>query len=81
MCFHVLWTKTTVVYVTSSYDILYLHTSTPFCQQGKQCTTTVGNNRYKLSVCEVVGSSKRYRWRQEITTQDEKIVEKRSFEQ
>ena len=57
--FHVLWSKTTVFYVTSSYAILCLHTSPTFCQHGKKYSTSVGKKRYKLAVCEVVGSLKR----------------------
>ena len=63
-----LWTKQTIFYVTSSYVILYVHTSPPFCQHGK-------NAQQQLvqplpSVCVVVGSS-----RKEITTQGERITE------
>ena len=39
-----LWTITPVFYATSSYIILFLHTSLPFCQHGKLCSTTVGKN-------------------------------------
>ena len=39
--------------VTSSYVILCLRAGPPFNQHG-----TVDKNRYKLSVCEVAGSSK-----------------------
>ena len=39
--------------------IVSTHTSA-ILSAWKKCSTTVGKNRYKLSVCEVVGSSKRH---------------------
>ena len=48
--FHVLllWTITIVFYVTPSCVILCLHTSLPFCQHGKnKSSTTIGKNATK----------------------------------
>ena len=69
-----------MVYVTSSYVILCLHASTPFCQHGKQCTKAVGKTAtnclfVRLLVAQNdIDGDKKLRLR-------EKNVEKRSFGQ
>ena len=56
-------------FVTHNYAILTAR---------KKCPITVGKNRYKLSVCEVVGSSKRQGEEKKLRLRAKELSEERS---